>query len=191
MKKLNRRSSLALLAAAPAGAAALAQSQPPPAAATAKAPSLREGVITELEGLAKKYVGLAEAIPQEKYSWRPAEGVRSISEVLMHVAGANFMLPRMVGVTPPTGLDPKMEKSVTEKPKVVAMVRESFDHFRKGVESMGDPDMNKEAKVFGRVNTAGGGLHFMASHLHEHLGQLIAYARVNGIVPPWSRGREG
>jgi uncharacterized damage-inducible protein DinB len=181
--KLDRRSCFPLLAA-PA-AAALAQEAAP------KAPAPRAAFLADLEGLQKKYVSLAEAIPEEKYDWRPAPGVRSIGEVLLHVATANFMLGRMVGLTPPEGIDPKMEKTVTGKAKIVPLVRDSFQHFHSGVAKMPEADMAKEVKVFGRAASTAGALVFLGSHLHEHLGQLIAYARVQGIAPPWSRGREG
>ena len=143
--------------------------------------------INQLNDTEKKFVGLAEAVPQEKYSWRPGEGVRSVSEVFMHVAGANFMLTRIVGVAPPSGLDPKMEKTVTEKAEVKEMLTKSFAHMRKAAMETKDSDLDSKVKVFGRETTKRDAFLLFATHMHEHLGQSIAYARVNSVVPPWSK----
>lgn len=154
---------------------------------SAKLPSFREAFLAQLKDVESKVVGLAETMPQEKYSWRPAEGVRSIGEVYMHIAGANYFFASMVGVKPPSGLDPKMEKTVTDKEKVVAALKASFEHIRNAVENMPDADMAKATKMFGRPATYETVLFTMATHMHEHLGQSIAYARTNGVAPPWSK----
>ena len=148
---------------------------------------IREAFLSQLKDVEGKVVGLAEATPQEKYSWRPGEGVRSVSEVFVHIGGANYFFLSMLGVKPPAGLDPKMEKTLTDKAKVVEMVKASFAHVREAVSKMSDADMTKETKMFGRATTYEAVLFFMANHMHEHLGQSIAYARINGIVPPWSK----
>jgi uncharacterized damage-inducible protein DinB len=145
--------------------------------------------LSQLDATEKKFVDLANAIPQEKYGWRPGAGVRSVSEVFMHVAGANFMLTRVIGTPPPSGIDRGMEKSVTEKAQVVEMMKKSFAHMRDAVNKM-DADGDKPVKIFGRESTNRGALLFLSDHMHEHLGQQIAYARTNGVVPPWSAGRE-
>jgi uncharacterized damage-inducible protein DinB len=142
--------------------------------------------LREIDGLEKKFVSLAEAIPADKYSWRPAPGVRSISEVFMHVSGANYMLPGMMGVKPPEGISRDMEKKVTDKAEVVASLKKAFAHIRQGGSGVTEQDLSKNLKVFGRDMPEGSFLGFMVSHLHEHLGQSIAYARVNGVKPPWS-----
>ena len=153
--------------------------------AAASAADLKTEFLDEVAGLEKKYVGLAEATPADKFTYRPAAGVRSVSEVFMHVAGANYMLPRMVGVTPPEGLSREMEKTVTEKDKVVAELKKSFEHLRGAAAASAEPD--KVVKVFGREMSQRGFLTFLTGHLHEHLGQSIAYARMNGVRPPWAR----
>ena len=151
------------------------------------ATGFRDAFLSQLKDVEGKVVSLAEATPQEKYSWRPAEGVRSVSEVFVHIAGANYFLLTMAGVKPPAGLDPKMEKTITDKAKVIETVKASFAHARDAVSKMSDADMAKETKMFGRATTYEAVLFFMANHMHEHLGQSIAYARTNGIVPPWSK----
>ncbi|MBI1792502.1 MAG: DinB family protein [Acidobacteria bacterium] len=146
----------------------------------------RGDFLRQLEDVEKKIVGLAQAMPQEKYGWRPGEGVRSNSEVYVHIAGANFGLPNFVGVKPPAGLSRDMEKTVTEKAKVIETLKESFEHIRKACMSVPDSDLDKEIKMFGRPSTVRGAFFLMANHMHEHLGQAIAYARTNGVTPPWS-----
>jgi uncharacterized damage-inducible protein DinB len=151
------------------------------------APSGIRGLfLSQLADVEKKMNSLAAAMPAEKYSWRPAPGVRSNSEVYVHIAGANFMFPSMAGVKPPAGLSRDMEKTVTEKAKVLDVLKQSFEHARQAVMGLSDADMEKPVKMFGRETTYGGLFFTMANHMHEHLGQSIAYARTNGVVPPWS-----
>jgi|SRR5579883_2230081 len=149
----------------------------------------RAEVMHQIEDAQKKSIALAEAMPQDKYTWRPAKGVRSVSEVFMHIAGANFMLPTMIGGKMPTGLRRDMETTVTDKAQVVEMMKKSFANMREIVENTKDEDLNTEVNMFGSKTTKRGALLLMSDHLHEHLGQSIAYARVNGVTPPWSQGK--
>lgn len=142
--------------------------------------------LREIDGLEKKFVSLAEATPADKFAWRPGAGVRSTSEVFMHVAGANYMLPGIMGVKPPEGISRDMEKKVTDKAAVVEQLKKSFAHIRQAASGVVEADLSKTLKVFGRDMSEGSFLSFMANHLHEHLGQSIAYARVNSVKPPWS-----
>jgi uncharacterized damage-inducible protein DinB len=136
-----------------------------------------------------QYLRLAEAIPAEKYTWRPGEGVRSVSEVFLHVATANYGTPTMLGVTPPAGIRlPALERSTTEKAEVIAALRESFAHLRRAVLATADADQDKPTRGWLGPTTYRGAVLIMNGHLREHLGQAIAYARVNGVVPPWSAG---
>jgi uncharacterized damage-inducible protein DinB len=153
----------------------------------AKPPSFKESYLFLLKDTESKFVRLAEAMPAEKYSWRPGEGVRSISEVFMHVAGANYYFMSLAGVKIPAGISRDAEKTVTEKDKVVAAIKASFEHVSSAVSAMSDADMAKDTKLFGKPATYQNVLFFMTSHMHEHLGQSIAYARTNGVVPPWSQ----
>ena len=145
-------------------------------------------LLANFDDTQKKIIGLAEAIPAEKYSWRPAEGVRSISEVFMHIAGANYMIPNAIGAKPPSGITRDMEKTVTDKAKVVEQLKQSFTHVRSALAGVQDP--STATKLFGRDSTHGGVQLLIVTHLHEHLGQAIAYARMNNVAPPWSRGRD-
>ncbi len=134
----------------------------------------------------KKLVDLAEAIPLEKYPWRPAEGVRSISEVYVHIAGANYMFPTMMGVKAPENMERDAEKNITDKKKIVEFLKQSFAYVRQVATKTADADLEKPAKYFGEETTVRGILFHLATHMHEHLGQSIAYARMNGVVPPWT-----
>lgn len=155
-----------------------------------EAPSgFRGEVLKQIADAEKKTISLAQTMPQEKYSWRPAPGVRSVSEVYMHIAGANFLLPNFIGAKMPPGLDRNMEKTVTDRAKVVEMLQKSFAHIREAVMNMKDEDLNTEVKMFGNTTTKRGALLLMSDHMHEHLGQSIAYARTNGVTPPWSQGK--
>ncbi|HEV2690823.1 MAG TPA: DinB family protein [Bryobacteraceae bacterium] len=164
-----------------------AQPAETPSAAAAKVPGFRDLFLNQLKDVETKVVGLAEAMPQEKYAWRPGEGVRSVSEVYVHIAFANYYLPNFIGVKPPQGTSPGMEKTVTEKAKVVETLKASFAHMRKAVTDLPDADLDKPVKVFGQQSSYEGVLFLIANHMHEHLGQSIAYARTNGVVPPWSK----
>jgi len=134
-----------------------------------------------------KFVRLAEAIPADKYTWRPAPDVRSFAEVFMHVAAANYSLYKLVGTPPPQGFDPKnFEKSATDKAKVIATLKDSFAHARQAITAMPDANLEKSLDWFGGKNTQRGILLFITRHAAEHLGQAIAYARFIGVTPPWT-----
>ena len=160
-------------------------------AATAQAPTkgFRADFLHQQAGVEKEILSLAEATPADKFSWRPAEGVRSVSEVYMHIAGADYMLPSFAGVKVPEGISRDMEKTVTQKAAVIEALKKAFAHLRAAVEATPDADLEKPLKFFGMDSTVGGLYLLIANHEHEHLGQSIAYARMNGIVPPWTAER--
>lgn len=175
-----RRPLLILLAL---GLSSVVLAQPATRAAAKPAPGFREEFLGNLDEVQKKIVDLANAVPAEKYSWRPAEGVRSISEVFTHIAGGNYYLATFLGVPPPAEMPKEIEK-ITDKKKVLAELQKSFDHVRQIVKS--DSDYERTVKLYGNDTTRRNVYMMMLNHLHEHLGQSVAYARMNGIVPPWS-----
>jgi uncharacterized damage-inducible protein DinB len=187
IKPLALTAGLALCAAS-----SVAAQQPAgtPAAADAPTTGYRAEFLRELADLESKFVRLAEKMPAEKYTWRPAEGVRSVSEVFMHVAGANFGLTRRIGTPAPTGFQGQgFDKSTTDKEKVIDQLKQSFAHMRNAALKATDADADKTMPWFGGSSiTQRGFLVFIVRHAGEHLGQSIAYARVNGVVPPWSEG---
>lgn len=145
---------------------------------------LVKALVRSFDDASGKLASLAEAVPQEKYGWRPADGVRSASEVFMHVAGGNYFLSGGLGVAMPEGLSPEMEKE-TDKAKVLAALKASIDHARAAIE--GASDLGAEVELFGQKFTKADVVAILVGHAHEHLGQAIAYARSNGVVPPWSQ----
>ena len=147
----------------------------------------RSEVLAEVMIQEDKFGRLAEAVPADKYTWRPSPDARSFAEVFLHVAAANDNLYKLVGTPPPAGFEVKgFEKSTTEKAKVMATLKDSFAHARKAIMAMPDADLDKNLDWFGGKNTERGILLFITRHAAEHLGQSIAYARIIGVVPPWT-----
>ena len=165
-------------------------------AATLVAPSLaaqapntgwRAEFLNSVNGAEEKYVSLAQAMPWAKYSWRPATGVRSVCEVYLHISGANYMFSEPLGAKTPATVDMKnMEKCPASKEQVVATLRASFAQLKNAVIATPDASADAAVSIFGMNFTKRGFLLFTAEHAGEHLGQSIAYARTNGVVPPWS-----
>jgi uncharacterized damage-inducible protein DinB len=179
--------SVLCLVAITASAADLAAQVNPYKEGTPGVRGYRSEVLAEVMIQEDKFLRLAEAIPAAKYSWRPAPDVRSVAEVFLHVSTANYNLYKLVGTPPPAGLDIKgLEKSTTEKTKVIATLQDSFAHARKAITAMPDANLEKSLDWFGGKNTQRGILLFITRHAAEHLGQSIAYARSVGIVPPWT-----
>ncbi|MGA7615975.1 MAG: DinB family protein [Thermoanaerobaculia bacterium] len=156
-----------------------------PVAATS---GVRAELIAHMQTLENKFVGLAEAIPQAKYDWRPAPGVRSVSEVFGHVAGSNYMFAKMLGATPPVAVKGEnLEKAITTQKEAVDALKQSFALTMDTIRKMSDADLEKSVKLFGQEMSARAVLIGDMGHQSEHLGQMIAYARMNGVVPPWSK----
>jgi uncharacterized damage-inducible protein DinB len=154
--------------------------------APAKPPGFRAEFVADLDEVQDKIMRLAAAVPAEKYTWRPAPDVRSVSEVYMHIAGGNYFLATFLGIQPPADMPKDLEK-ITDKATVLADLKKSFDHLRHIVANESDADLDKSVNMFGKPATRRYVFTTMLNHLHEHLGQSIAYARMNGVVPPWSR----
>jgi len=154
---------------------------------------VRAEIARTIEIAGDKMVALAGAMPQEAYAWRPAEGVRSVSEVFMHIAGTNYWFPTLVGGTPPASSGvtgayntvPPMER-VTDKEAVVAALEASFEFLVDFVAHAPADRLDDAINMFGTPTTYRGVLVETTIHLHEHVGQSIAYARANGVTPPWS-----
>ena len=148
--------------------------------------NVRQAAVAELQQAQQELVSLAQAMPAEKYTWRPGEGVRSVAEVYLHVSAGNFYLTSLTGVPPKTGFKFQgYEKSTTDKTQVIAQLKESFEFAENGISSLSDADLSKPVKWV-QYPTAGDVVLHIVAHVHEHLGQSIAYARINGIVPPWT-----
>ncbi len=149
----------------------------------------------DVEDVEKKMLGLARAIPEDKYSWRPGAGVRSIGEVLLHVAADNYLIPAAIGfpVDPATGIKGDdyqtalaFEKRTMNKAAAIAELEKSFAYVKKALSDTPPARLNQTGALFGTNLTTQKVWILTTTHVHEHLGQLIAYARSNGIAPPWS-----
>lgn len=151
----------------------------------------RAEIVAGLNETSGKLLQLAEAIPAGEYDWRPAEGVRSTGEVFAHIAAANYLILESVGVRPPDGTRPHaMEKELRGKDEIVAALRKSAAFIRQSIRNLPDADLDRPVKLFGGDSTVRAALLMAQTHESEHLGQLIAYARMNGITPPWSAAQE-
>lgn len=149
----------------------------------------------DISDMEKKLVDLANAIPESAYTWRPAPGVRSVGEVLQHIAADNYILPVYMGTPAPaaTGITTDYGTAVAyetrsglTKAQIVADLRASFAHLHRAINTNTDANLTENIDWFGTQATRLQGMTGTVGHLHEHLGQLIAYARANGVKPPWS-----
>lgn len=138
----------------------------------------------DLGVLEEKLIGLAEAIPAESYDWRPADGVRSIREVFMHVYASNQAGLRDLGADV-TAL-PNVTEKTPEKTAVVEALAKSVSTLRTFTEELPDEAIHSRVDFDGALVPKGVVLYILQGHMHEHLGQVIAYARVRGITPPWT-----
>lgn len=148
---------------------------------------LWEGYDGERAHVSQQLTALAEVIPAEKYSWRPAPGVRSVSEVFMHIALANFYLLSVTGPKMPADMKQDLEKTVTKKADVIDWLKRSLEAVKTARAQLKPGDLERKVKIDGKTVTVDGMYLRIIIHDNEHMGQLIAYARVNGIVPPWSK----
>jgi hypothetical protein len=153
-------------------------------------------LVKDIDGLQTKIVGLAKAIPPAAYAWRPGKGVRSTGEVLMHVAADNYFMPAAMGINPPAdtgivGKDYKTTVAFEQKKmtpeQIVAELDKSFAFLKKTMLEAPDAKLNDPLEIFGQKTTTRSLWIMTTTHLHEHLGQLIAYARSNNVTPPWSK----
>lgn len=157
-------------------------------AQAAPAPGLKRDINIGIEDAEKKLIALANAFPADKFSWRPSKEVRTVSEVFVHVAMENFDIPPMIGTKEsPSKVAGDAEKTITSKAAVIDFLTKSFAYARSSVAATPDAQMDANASYFGTQMSKRGILMQLALHGHEHLGQMIAYARMNSIVPPWSQ----
>jgi uncharacterized damage-inducible protein DinB len=167
-------------------AVAAAQTPTPPAGSTAA--GFRAEYVAEVDAVGKKLVDLAQAMPADKYGWRPAPGVRSVGEVYMHVVAGNSTLPSFLGMKRMEGVSRESEKTITDKAQIVALLEKSIANARAAGAAVTDADLDRKVKTFGdQEMTERQVLMRIVVHMHEHLGQSIAYARMNGVTPPWSK----
>ena len=153
-----------------------------------KAPEgIWEGYDGEWKHVSSQLVALAEATPEDKFSWRPAPAVRSTSEVYMHIALANFYLLSVTGPKMPPELKMEMEKSVTAKADVINWLKRSLEAVKQAHLAETPKDLQRKVHIADRDATVDGMYLRIIVHANEHMGQLVAYARMTGVMPPWSK----
>ena len=165
--------------------------------ATAQQPNtVVADLLSDVAEVEQKLVGLARAMPAETFAWRPAAGVRSVSEVFQHVAADNYLLPIFAGTPAPasTGIQgdayptvQAYESRSADRATVLADLEQSFAHLRAAMSATAGRSPADTVTLFGQKRTLQQLWVLTTTHLHEHLGQAIAYARSNNVVPPWSR----
>ena len=148
---------------------------------------LWQGYDGEWRHVSNQLIALAEATPADKFAWRPAPGVRSTSEVYMHIVMGNFWLLSVTGPKMPPDLKENAEKTVISKPEVIAWLKRSLDAVKQAHIAADPKDMSRKLKVEGHDATVDGMYLRIIVHANEHMGQLVAYARMTGVTPPWSK----
>ena len=155
--------------------------------AQAQLDGLWQGYDGEWKHVSQQLVALAEATPADKFAWRPAPGVRSTSEVYMHIVEANFYLLSVTGPKMPADLRENSEKKITSKPEVIAWLKRSLEAVNKAHLAETPTDLERKVRIQGRDATVDGIYLRILVHANEHMGQLVGYARMTGVVPPWSK----
>jgi uncharacterized damage-inducible protein DinB len=163
--------------------------------AFAQEPVLVKEFVGQVVFVQGRVVDLANAMPQSAYEWRPEEGVRSVSEVYLHIAFTNYMTVIISGGTIFKDLGFEMDFSkekvwdtqTTDKTIILEKVNESFEILKERIGKLTEEDLNREVEFFGMKMSTRNFIISMIGHTHEHLGQSIAYARINAVTPPWSK----
>ncbi len=153
------------------------------------AAAVKAAFVADIEAMRAKFVGLAEVFPSDKYTWRPMDGVRSVSEVLMLIASEGYgFAPTALGGKPAMSREEMGGLSkVTDKAQVIGHLNKAFAHAKQALEAIDPTTLVGKRTAMGRERSTPEIVLFVAGDMHEHLGQLIAYARMNHIVPPWSK----
>lgn len=170
-------------------AAAPAPKSDEPSTADHTSPSydMKGQALFDLAAVQKKFVDLANAVPADKMTWRPSAGSRSFAEVFLHVSGERYGILSLMGATPPASYNRKtFEKSTTDKTKIIEDLNQSWDFAQKTIQGMSNAEFGKLLPKLGPQANAGDVVYILVADAHEHLGQSVAYARENGIVPPWT-----
>jgi uncharacterized damage-inducible protein DinB len=172
-----------LLGASGAGAQSAA-----PGAAQGAPPDARAELLAQFNASASKFIALAEAMPAEKFSWSPGAGVMTVAHVYAHVAHYNYQYPSgAMGVAAPAGVRLDTLERMTDKAQIVALLKQSADYVRQAVRQMPESQLAQPTRLYGREVPQWSVLLQLVAHMNEHLGQSIAYARMNGVAPPWSQ----
>jgi uncharacterized damage-inducible protein DinB len=154
---------------------------------TAPSYDMKAQALVDLQAMQNKFVDLAKALPEQKMVWRPSSDSRSFAEVFLHVAGERYSILAMMGTKPPSGFNAKeFEKSSTDRTHIIGELTRSWEFTQKAIQDMSNADFAKLLPKLGPQANEGDVVYILVSDAHEHLGQAVAYARENGIVPPWT-----
>jgi uncharacterized damage-inducible protein DinB len=167
--------------------ATLVISTAPSANAQENLEGLWQGYDGEWQHVSSQLIALAEATPEKKFAWRPAPGVRSTSEVYMHIVMANFYLLSVTGPKMPDDLKEDAEKTVTSKVEVIRWLKRSLEAVKQAHLKETPEHLTGKVHIEDRDATVDGMYLRIIIHANEHMGQLVAYARMTGVVPPWSK----
>ena len=146
-----------------------------------------QGYDGEWRHVSNQLIALAETTPEKNFSWRPAPGVRSTSEVYMHIAQANFFLLSVTGPKMPPEMQANVEKTITSKAEVISWLKRSLEAVKQAHLAETPAHLALHVKIDGRDSTVDNMYLRIIIHDNEHMGQLVAYARMTGVVPPWSK----
>ncbi len=146
-----------------------------------------QGYDGEWRHVSRQLIELADATPEKNFAWRPAVGVRSTSEVYMHIVIANFGLLSEIGVKPPPDFKQISETNVTTKADVISWLKRSLEAVKQAHLAANPSDLSRKVKLQDRDSTVDAMYLRIIIHANEHMGQLVAYARMTGVVPPWSK----
>lgn len=175
------RLTTALIVAASFGAAlpAFAQSRPT---------DYRDEFARHFEQSSRKVLSLSKAMPASTYEWAPDEGLMAVAQVYAHIARYNYLyLHESLGISAPQGVDWRNFESITDKDRIVALLEQSVEHVRTATRNMTEADLTRSTRLYGRDVAGWAVLFQLLAHMNEHVGQSVSYARMNGVVPPWSR----
>ena len=161
----------------------------------AEQPAFIKEFLGQMDYVEGKLAQLAEAMPEDTYNWRPMEGVRSVGEVYIHTAFGNYIwitlgggkVPEEAGFVPDPSKINEWDTQTTDKKKIIEIMKNSFSAIKEFAKNLTEDDLNREVEFFGNKTSLRNFLVSGIGHLHEHLGQSIAYARTNGVIPPWSK----
>ncbi len=189
MHKLFLTAVFVLTALMPAAIAAPAKTADDAVDHTAPSYDMKGQALADLEAVQKKFVDLANAVPADKLNWRPSPDSRSFAEVFLHVAGERYGILSLMGAEKPAGFDAEERSenhTARSRPELSPELNKSWDFAQKTIKGMTNADFAKLLPQLGPQANAGDVVYILVADAHEHLGQSVAYARENGIVPPWT-----
>ncbi|HEV2275499.1 MAG TPA: DinB family protein [Acidobacteriaceae bacterium] len=181
------------LSCALSAGAGVAPAQSPENSPDSTSPSydMKGQSLLDLAVVQKKMIDLAQTLPSDKLTWRPSPDARSFAEVFLHVAGERYGILKMMGAQPPASFNPHdFDKSTTDRERIIAELNQSWEFTQKTIKGMSNAEFAKLLPKLGPQANAGDVVYILVADAHEHLGQLVAYSRENGVVPPWTAERQ-